>query len=94
VTHESAQKTMADMLLITFDPLDVQDLVKIQFGWDVRKYPLTDYPPQISTDGFPYRILNYTINMVQGPAHVEFTYSVDGRSRGVAASVEYSKFCR
>jgi hypothetical protein len=84
---------MGDMLLITFDPLDVQDLVKIQFGWDVRKYPLTDYPPQISADGFPYRILNYTINMVQGPAHVEFTYSVDGRNRGVAASVEYSKFC-
>ena len=34
--------------------------------------------------------LHFVVNIVQGPAKLDFSYSVDGVKRGEAQSVEYS----
>ena len=60
------------------------------FEWDVKLYPPTGYEAQQAPDGRTYRQLPYDINIVQGPAKLEFSYSVDGVVRGEARSVEYA----
>ena len=68
----------------------IREMVSVVFEWDVKPYSSIDYEEQQSPDGRTYRRLNYVINIVQGPAKIEFSYSVDGVVRGKARSVEYT----
>jgi hypothetical protein len=65
-------------------------MVDIVFEWDVRKYPPKDLEPGKSPTGRTWYKLHYVVNIVQGPAKLDFSYSVDGIKRGEAQSVEYS----
>jgi hypothetical protein len=65
-------------------------MVDIVFEWDVRKYPPTALESGKSPTGRTWYILHYDVNIVQGPAKLDFSYSVDGVKRGEAQSVEYS----
>jgi hypothetical protein len=65
-------------------------MVDIVFEWDVRKYPPKDLEPGKSPAGRTWYKLDYDVNIVQGPAKLDFSYSVDGVKRGEAQSVEYS----
>jgi len=65
-------------------------IVSVVFEWDVKLYPPTDYEARQAPDGRTYRQLPFVINIVQGPAKLEFSYSVDGVIRGEARSVEYT----
>jgi hypothetical protein len=68
----------------------VSEAVSVVFEWDMKLYPPTDYEAQQSPDGRTYRRLRYAINIAQGPAKMEFSYSIDGVVRGKAQSVEYT----
>jgi hypothetical protein len=63
-------------------------MISVLFEWDVKRYPPTDYRARRAPDGRTYRRLPYAINIVQGPAKMEFSYSVDGVVRGEAQSEE------
>lgn len=65
-------------------------MVSVVLEWDVKLYPPTDYEARQAPDGRTYRRLPYVINILQGPAKLEFSYSVDGVVRGEARSVEYT----
>lgn len=60
------------------------------FEWDVKKHPPKDLERGESPTGRTWYALVYVVNIVQGPAKLEFSYSVDGVKRGEAQSVEYS----
>jgi hypothetical protein len=65
-------------------------MVDIVFEWDVRKYPPNALKAGKSPTGRTWYKLLYEVNIVQGPAKLDFSYSVDGVKRGEARSVEYS----
>ena len=65
-------------------------LVSLQFEWDLVRYPVTTFVRRTSTkEGRSYRQIPVTIHMVQGPAKMEFYYSVEGERRGEAQSVDF-----
>jgi hypothetical protein len=65
-------------------------MVDIVFEWDVKKYPPTNLAAYNSLSGRTWYQLDYTIEITQGPAKLDFSYSVGGIKRGDAQSVEYS----
>ena len=64
-------------------------MVDIVFDWDVKKYPPRALKSGQSPDGRKWYKLHYVINIVQGPAKLDFSYSVGGVKRSEAKSVEY-----
>ena len=65
-------------------------MVDIVFEWDVKKYPPTNLAPHVNSYGRTWYQLDYTVEITQGPAKLDFSYSVEGIKRGDAQSVEYS----
>jgi hypothetical protein len=68
---------------------DTKPFVVIDFNWDLMRYPLTDLPRRTSLKGRSWRSIPITIHMIQGPARMEFHYSVAGEKRGEAQSVNF-----
>jgi hypothetical protein len=65
-------------------------MVEIVFEWDMKRYPPTNLAARTSSSGRTWYQLDYTVEITQGPAKLDFSYSVNGIKRGDAQSVEYS----
>jgi hypothetical protein len=70
-------------------PLVTKHFVTLRFPWDLGAHPLTEYKKRSSQRGKPYRKVPVVIHMRQGPAKMEFEYSVVGEKRGAANSVDF-----
>lgn len=63
----------------------------MRFPWDLQAHPLTDYKKRSSRRGKPYRKVTVVIHMRQGPAKMEFEYSVKGEKRASANSIDFQE---
>ena len=69
--------------------IGTEPFVSIEFPWDLKRYPYKVLPKNKSLKGRSYRKLRTTIHMKQGPAKMEFEYSVENEKRGETQSVNF-----